>query len=81
MSGAELERRIRQLVDDCCDRGHLPAATWGKTMTLDGRRRYTIRLQVDIVSSAFFRSSRDHVYYPDLTGLIDQAVDEWRASR
>lgn len=79
MSAVELEAKVRELVSCVWQRGSLQGQGYGRTMTLDGRRRVTIRVQVDICDAIMGRQM-GWSYYPDLTGLIDDAVAEIRQS-
>lgn len=77
MSAIELAERVQELVDDALAHGGLVGHGYGRTLTLDGRRRLTIRVQVDIFDAVYGRQM-GWSYYPDLAGLIDDAVARWR---
>lgn len=79
MSALELQAKVRELVEYVVEHGSLQGGRYGRTMTLDGRRRYTVRVQVDVVDALLGHPS-GWSYYPDLAWLIDDAVAAVRSS-
>lgn len=71
---------IEQLVDQALTHGSLFKLGYGKTITVAGKRRLLVRLQVEIFGRVHGLSGESSYYYPDLVPAIDAAVDAWRAA-
>lgn len=67
---------VAQLVAEAMEHGSLFAAGRGRTVTVAGRRRYTIRLQNDIYGAHYGIGIH---YYPDLAEQINRALTDWKA--
>lgn len=72
--------QIETLVRDALANGSLIGRGYGKTITVAGKRRYTIRVQSDIFR-VVQNDYPDWFYYPDLVSEITEAVAWWRAQR
>jgi len=74
-------RTVDAVVTDALERGSLiGTASYGRTLMLDGRRRFTIRVQSDVYRQ-LYDFAQPGAYYPDLTEAIRAAVASWRAQR
>lgn len=76
----ELELEVGAIVDECLDGHGLVGRGRGRTMTVGGRRRYTIRVQSDIYGKLWTNTGGDP-YYPDLEAAIVAAIAAWRAAQ
>ena len=71
---------VEQIVDQALEHGSLFNLGYGRTLTLEGKRRLLIRVQCDIFASVHGRG-QVNLFYPELAPAIDVAVDGWRAAR
>lgn len=71
---------VAELVPLCLEHGSLHGAGYGKTITVAGRRRWTIRVTSDICGALWTGTSSDPCY-PDLAPAIAEAIAAWRAAR
>jgi hypothetical protein len=76
------ERPVYVVVNDALTYGSLlhRDAGYGRSLTLGGKRRITIRVQADVFR-AFYSPETGPPYYPDLQPAIRAAVDAWRETR
>lgn len=68
---------IELLVDQALTHGSLYNLGYGRTITVAGKRRALIRLQVEIFGRLRDRGGSSY-YYPDLVPAIDTSIDAWR---
>jgi hypothetical protein len=73
---------LGRIVDDALTHGTLVGCGYGKTLTLEGKRRYTIRVQCDVFR-ALYTTPPDEpstFFYPDLASRVIDYVASWRAN-
>lgn len=68
------------LVGQALEHGSLQGLGYGKSITVEGKRRITIRVQCDIFAAVHSRGDVQ-LYYPELAPAINAEVDSWRAAR